>query len=85
MYSSIMVLTRLASFRRYDMASWNETCCEVYADAYASQWARFADLCTGGETAADSDVRMEGYRRTFEVLEQAAEVLGFSRKAAIQG
>ena len=76
MYSSIMVLTLLASLRRYDMTSWNETCCEVYADAYASQWSHFADLCTGGETVADSDVRMEGYRRTFEALEQAAEILG---------
>ena len=68
---------------RYDMTSWNETCCEVYADAYAAQWSRFAALCDGGETGADSDARMEGYRRTFEALEQAAEVLGFGTNARL--
>ena len=63
----------------YDFAAWETTCCEVYAEAYARQWASFASLCApGGDDEERSEARLSGYGRTFARLEQAAEVLGLA-------
>ena len=67
----------------HDAKDFDQTCCEIYRGAYAAQWERFAELCAGGETPRDSEVRLDGYKRTFECLEQAAAVLGVREKAAL--
>ena len=63
--------------RRYDYTGWVTTCCEVYSEAYARQWAAFTAMCApGGDDEERSEARLQGYGRTSARLEQAAEVLG---------
>ena len=60
----------------YDYRNWKGTFCEVYAPAYAAQWSHFASLIQDGESAEESAERLSSYEKTFQCVEQAAEVLG---------
>ena len=60
-----------------DCTEWDQTCCEMYASAYRSQWREFNRrvLNPGLENATMRSQRMQSYAKTFTRLEDAARHL----------